>query len=421
MRPRLALGVVFVTALLNSIGFGIIMPVLPSLLMEVTADTMAEAASFGGWLMFAYAATQFFAAPVLGALSDRFGRRPVLLVSLVVLGCDYLIMWWAPTFGWLLLGRILSGAAGATYSTCNAYVADISEPEERAQNFGLMGAAFGLGFIIGPVIGGLLGEIGPRTPFLAAAGLSFANLLWGAVVLPESLATGKRRAFEWRRANPTGALKALRRYPMVFGLVGAYVLFMMGHHVLPATWSFFTMEKFGWSPDQVGYSLGFVGVLMVLVQAVLLRAVLPKLGPRRAGSVGFTFCAAAFVGYALAADAWMLYGFLAVGALQGFATPAMQGLMTSQVGDDEQGELQGGLASMSSLTAIISPPLMTQIFATFTAADAPVYLPGAPFLAAAALTLAAWLLFLKATAELPAPVGAIVASGARPSRTKFGP
>lgn len=399
MQWRQAIIVVFVTALLDSIGFGIIMPVMPSLLMAVTGDDMSAAARYGGWLMFAYAAMQFCLAPLVGNLSDRFGRRPILLFSLFVLGVDYLIMWWAPSLAWLVLGRVIAGAAASTYSTCNAFIADVSPPEVRAQNFGLMGAAFGVGFIVGPVIGGLLGEYGPRVPFLAAAALCFANLLWGLLVLPESLAADQRRRFDWRRANPSGTLTSLRRYPMVFGLIGAYFLYLMGHHVLPSTWSYFTMEKFDFSPREVGYSLAFVGVLMVLVQAVLLRLVLPRLGLRRAGTIGMLVIVVSFCGYALSANVWMLYAFLTIGALQGFASPALQGLMSNNVPANEQGELQGGLASMASLTAIVSPPLMTQVFAYFTA-DGGVYFPGAPFICAAVLTVAALTLYLRATAHL---------------------
>ena len=405
MRTSHALAVVFVTVLLDSIGFGIIIPVMPELLLDVTGEGLSDAARAGGWLMFAYAGVQFFLAPVIGNLSDRFGRRPVLLLALFVLGVDYLIMWWAPTFAWLLLGRIIAGAAGATFSTCNAFVADISPPEKSAQNFGLMGAGFGMGFVIGPVIGGFLGEMGPRVPFLAAAALSFANLVYGAIVLPETLAKDRRRPFDWRRANPTGTLAALRRYPIVFGLLGAYFLFMLGHHVLPATWSYYTMEKFAWTPKEIGYSLGFVGVLMVLVQAVLLRIVLPKIGSRKAGVAGFLFATLAFCGYAFASEGWMLYVFLIPGAMQGFATPAMQGLMSNTVPENEQGELQGGIASMSSLTSILSPPFMTQVFGFFTAASAPVYFAGAPFVAAALLTVLALAVFLRATARLELRAG----------------
>lgn len=410
MKWRQSIIVVLITALLDSIGFGIILPVLPQLLMDVTGEDIGASARYGGWLMFAYAAMQFCLAPVIGGLSDRFGRRPVLLFSLFVLGIDYLIMWWAPTFAWLLLGRIVAGAAASTYSTCNAFIADISPPAVRAANFGLMGAAFGMGFIIGPVVGGFLGEYGPRAPFLAAAALCFANLLYGTLVLPESLAREQRRRFDWRRANPTGTLASLRRYPMVFGLIGAYFLFLLGHHVLPATWSFFTMEKFDWSPREVGYSLGFVGVMMVLVQAVLLRMLLPRLGPRRAGTAGFVFAIVAFSGYAVVTEAWMIYPFLVFGALQGFATPAMHGIMSTSVGANEQGELQGGLASMASLTAILSPPFMTQIFEFFTRTGAPVYFPGAPYLVAALLTLVALAAFLRATAKLAVPAAGEAAS-----------
>jgi len=400
VKSQHALVFVVITALLDSVGFGIIMPVIPQLIMDVSGENLSAAARFGGWMMFAYAGMQFFMAPVLGNLSDRFGRRPILLVSLLVLGIDYLIMWWAPSLVWLLLGRIVAGAAAATHSTCGAFIADISEPEDRASNFGLMGAAFGMGFIIGPVIGGFLGEYGPRTPFLAAACLSLFTLCYGALVLPETLSRERRRQFDWRRANPTGTLLALRRYPMVFGIVGAFVLFQLGHHVLPAIWSYFTIERFAWSPREIGYSLGAVGIMMVLVQAVLLRLVLPKLGPRRAALVGYAFAILAFLGYALATQGWMIYAFLGFGALAGFAGPAMQGIMSNQLPADEQGELQGGLASMSSLTAIISPPFMTQTFAAFTADQAPVYFPGAPFVVAALLTLAAVVVFMRATVNL---------------------
>jgi DHA1 family tetracycline resistance protein-like MFS transporter len=405
VNPAYALAFIFVTALLDSIGFGIIMPVLPQLVMDVTGEGLSSAARYGGLLMFAYAGMQFFLAPVIGNLSDRYGRRPVLLLSLAVLGVDYLIMAWAPGFAWLLMGRIIAGAAASTFSTCNAYIADVSEPDKRAQNFGLIGAAFGMGFVLGPVIGGFLGEYGPRLPFLAAAVLSFTNFLYGLLVLPESLVKEKRRPFELGRANPLGALSALKRYPVVFGLIGAYMLFQLGHHALPATWSFFAIEKFDWSPKEIGYSLGAVGILMVLVQAVLLRVALPKLGARRAAMIGFGCCIASFLGYAFVTEGWMIYPFLAIGALQGFISPAIQGIMSIQVSDSEQGELQGGLGSISSLTAIISPPFMTLLFAAFSGTAAPIYFPGMPWLAAALLTLLSLVLFLRATAAMAPEAG----------------
>ncbi len=406
-----ALAFIFITALLDSIGFGIIMPVLPQLIVSVTGEGISAAARYGGLLMFAYAGMQFFLAPVVGNLSDRFGRRPVLLLSLAVLTIDYLIMFWAPTFAWLLIGRIVAGAAASTFSTCNAYIADISEPEKRAQNFGLIGAAFGMGFVLGPVIGGFLGEYGARLPFLAAAILALTNFLYGALVLPESLAREQRRPFEIRRANPVGALTALRRYPVVFGLIGAYALFQLGHHALPATWSFFAIERFDWSPKEIGYSLGVVGILMVFVQAVLLRVVLPKLGSRRAAMIGFASCITAFLGYAFVTQGWMIYPFLVAGALQGFISPAMQGIMSTQVSASEQGELQGGLGSVSSLTSIVSPVFMTTLFAAFTGAAAPVYFPGAPWLAAAVLTLLSLAVFMRATSHLAPAASAPSTSG----------
>ncbi len=400
MKRRHGLAFVFVTSLLDSIGFGIIMPVLPQLLMEVTGAGLSSAALHAGWLIAAYAGMQFLAAPILGQLSDRFGRRPVLLLSLAVLAVNNAIMYLAPTFAWLMFGRVMAGAAASTFSTCNAYVADISEPDERTQNFGLIGAAFGMGFVIGPVLGGFLGEYGPRAPFLAAGAFALANFLYGLFGLPESLPEERRRPFELRRANPVGTLVALRRYPVVFGVIGAYVLFQLGHQALPTVWSYFALERFGWSPLEIGYSLGVVGVLMVFVQTVLLRAALPKLGSRRAAVVGYLCLTTAFLGYAFATQGWMIYLFLVGGALQGFIGPAMQGIMSNQVGESEQGELQGGLASMSSLTAIVSPPFMMALFAAFTGPTAPVYFAGAPWLAAAVLTVLALMVFLRATVSL---------------------
>jgi MFS transporter, DHA1 family, tetracycline resistance protein len=391
---------VFLTALLNAIGFGILLPVLPQLIMSVTGEGLSEAARYGGWLLVVYAVMQFFFAPVMGNLSDRFGRRPVLMMSLAVLGVDFLIMAWAPTLAWLFVGRLIAGVAASTYSTCNAVVADITPIDRRAATFGLMGAAFGGGFIIGPVLGGILGEIGPRVPFVAAAGLAFGNLLFGLLAMPETLPPHERRTFTWQRAHPVGALGSLRRYPLVVGLVLAYFLMQVGHHVLPSTWSYFTMEKFDWSERDVGYSLGFVGVLMIVVQAGLLRAVLARTGPRLAAAIGFVCGIAAFLGYALADQAWLVYAFLVVGSLQGFVGPALNGLMSAQLPANAQGELQGALASVASLTAIFSPLLMTQTFAHFTSSSA-IYFPGAPYVLAALITLASLAVFLRATAAAP--------------------
>ena len=396
MRPKLALSFIFVVVLLDSIGFGIIMPVLPQLIMDVTGEPLTAAARYGGWLMFVYAAMQFFSAPVLGNLSDRFGRRPVLLLSLVAMGADYLLMGWAPTLIWLFVGRFIAGVSAGTYGIANAFIADTFEPDDRAKNFALMGAAFGVGFIVGPVIGGFLGEYGPRAPFYAAAGLAFVNLIYGYFVLPESLKPENRRPFEIRRANPLGTLNQLWKYPVVIGLVFAYFFYMLGHHSLPAVWSYFVMEKFAWTTREIGFSLGAVGVCMIFVQVYLIRVFLDKYGQERTAFIGLIVTILSFIGYAFIPYSWMMYVVIAVGAGQGFIGPSVQGLMSARIPADSQGELQGALGSMSSLVSILSPPFMTQTFAYFSGGGAPIYFPGAPFLAAAFFTLMGLLLLVRA-------------------------
>lgn len=393
---RNIIGFVFVTLLIDSMGFGIILPVLPQLIMGVAGYTLAEAAVYGGWLMMVYALMQFIFSPIMGNVSDRFGRRPVLLLTLLLLGVDYMIMAWAPSLFWLFFGRMVAGIAASTYSTCYAVIADTTPAEKRTQTFGIVGAAFGIGFILGPVVGGLLGSFGERLPFVAAGCLAFLNLTFGFFVMPETLPAKERRRFDWRRANPAGTLMSLRKYPMVIGLILAYFLFMLGHHVLPSVWSYFTIERFSWSARQVGVSLAFTGLMMVFTQAVLLQKVVPRVGQYNAALMGFGFCIVSFIGYAAASSGMMLYLFLIPGALQGFVMPSINGIMSGQVPANEQGELQGGVASMSSLTAIISPPLMTYVFAYFSADTAPIYFPGAPFALAAVLTLLGMIVFLRA-------------------------
>ena len=263
-----AFSIVFVTALIDSIGFGIILPVTPDLLMSVSGETLSSAAVYGGWLMLVFAGMQFFAMPVLGNLSDAFGRKPVLLISLAVLAGNYLLMGLAESLTLLFVGRLLSGVGSATFSTCNAYIADRTTSDERAQFFGLMGAAFGMGFVIGPVVGGFLGEFGPRVPFFVTAALIMVNLLLGLALLPESLPPNLRRPFQWRRANPLASLLAMREFRLAYVIIGVMFLYNMGHHVLPAVWNFWGMERFAWTPKEVGYSLGFVGILMVFSQGV---------------------------------------------------------------------------------------------------------------------------------------------------------
>lgn len=393
-RNKHALAFIVVVVLLDAIGFGIILPVTPKLIIDLTGEDLSNASAIGGYLMFAYALMQFFAAPVLGNLGDRFGRRPIILYSLIVLALGYAMMATAPSLAWLFAARLIAGAASSTFALAYAYITDITPVEKRAQRFGMVGAAFGGGFILGPVIGGLLGEFSARLPFNVAAGLAALNVVYGYFILGESLEPAKRRPFELRRANPLGALMALAKYPAVSGLALAYFLYMLGHLSLPATWTYYTMEKFGWSEAQVGLSLGYAGVFMILVQAFLIRWAIPRFGAYRAGLLGLIAMTIGFCGYGLAASGSQLYFWLAVAALSGFVSPAFQSIMTSQVPADAQGELQGALSSMNSVTSILGPLLMTQLFTHFTGADAVSYLPGAPFLAAALLTLMALMLFV---------------------------
>jgi len=380
-----AMGFIFATLLIDVTGLGIIIPVFPTLIQELTGGSLSEASEYGGWLLFSFAIMQFLFAPVLGNLSDQFGRRPVLLLSLFGFALDYLLLAFAPTIVWLFIGRLIAGIMGASITTATAYIADISAPEKRAQNFGMVGAAFGLGFIIGPVIGGLLGEYGSRIPFMAAAGLTFLNFLYGYFILPESLAKSDRRKFDIRRANPFGSLKMLRAYPIISGMVISLLLIYIASHAVQSTWSFFTMEQFSWSEAQVGYSLGFVGVLVAIVQGGLIRVINPKLGAKNSVLVGMVLYVIGLAFFAFASSGWMMYAALIPYCLGGISGPAIQGILSGQVPANEQGELQGALTSLVSLTSIIGPVMMTTIFATFTAKDAPIYFPGAAFLTASFL------------------------------------
>ena len=387
MNSKRAMLFILITVLIDTIGFGIVAPVTPELIMELTGQPISEAALYGGWLMFLYALTQFFAAPILGNLSDRFGRRPVLIASLFTLGLDYLLMALAPTLEWLFVGRAIAGIAGATFATANAYIADVSDSEMRAQNFGLLGSAWGLGFILGPVIGGLLGEYGPRVPFFAAAALAGANVLYGFFVLPESLPTDDRRPFSFKRANPIGALAQMRKYPGVVMLFGALVLYQLAHDANPSTWTYYTMLKFGWSERDVGLSMGVLGISMVVVQGLLIRIVIPKLGDRRTVLLGLAVMATGYLGFSLADEGWVMLVFIVPFALGSLAMPALRSILSHRVGADAQGELQGAMSSLTSLTAIVAPVFLTQLFGYFTSASAPVYFPGAPFMTAAVLTM----------------------------------
>ncbi|QJW88188.1 TCR/Tet family MFS transporter [Spirosoma taeanense] len=386
-RTAPALAFIFITLLIDVTGLGIIIPVFPKLIEQLIHGNISQAASYGGWLTFSYALMQFVFSPILGGLSDQFGRRPVLLFSLFGFGIDYLFQGFAPSIGWLFVGRMLAGITGASFTTASAYIADISTPEKRAQNFGLIGAAFGVGFILGPAVGGFLGQYGPRVPFFVAAGLTMLNFLYGFFILPESLSPENRRPFDWRRANPVGSLMNLGRYPVILGLVASLVLIYIAGFAVQGTWTFYTMEKFKWDEKTVGLSLAAIGVSFAIVQGGLSRVIIPKLGQRRSVYVGMMFSAIGFALFAFASQSWMMFAFMGIYALGGIAGPSVQGIISNQVPPNEQGELQGALTSLTSTTSIVGPLIMTNLFSYFTASNAPVYFPGAPFLLGALLIL----------------------------------
>lgn len=383
------MGFIFITLLIDVTGFGVIIPVMPQLIEQLLGvDDISKASQYGGWLTFAYAFMQFLFAPVLGNLSDKYGRRPVLLFSLFGFGIDYLLLSFAPTIAWLFLGRLIAGVTGASFTTASAYIADISTPENRAQNFGMIGAAFGLGFIIGPLLGGLLGELGPRVPFIVAACLALMNWLYGYFVLPESLDKEHRRPFEWKRANPLGSLLQLRKYLAVGGLIGSFVLIYLAAHAVQSNWSFFNIERFKWTPKMIGISLGVIGVLVAAVQGGLVRVVNPRLGNERSVYIGLGLYALGLLLFAFASQSWMMFVFLIPYCLGGIAGPALQSIISGHVPPNEQGELQGALTSLMSATSIVGPLMMTNLFAYFTHKEAPVYFPGASFLLGAVFMLA---------------------------------
>jgi DHA1 family tetracycline resistance protein-like MFS transporter len=387
---------IFITLLIDVIGLGIIIPILPALMTELTGESVAEASAEGGWLMFAYAIMTFLFSPILGNLSDRYGRRPIILFSLLGLGIDYLFMAYAPTLTWLFVGRIVSGIMGASFTTASAYIADISTPEKRAQNFGLVGAAFGLGFIIGPVIGGLLGGFGSRIPFFAAAALSLINFIYGVFVLPESLSEENRRPFEWRRANPFGALKTIRKHKEVAGIVLSLFFLYWASFSVQGTWSYYTKYLFNWSESEIGYSLAAVGFMAALVQGYLIRKINPKLGNKKSIVLGILLYTSGLILFSLANEGWMMYAILIPYCLGGITIPAMQSEMAKYVPANEQGELQGALTAVNSITAIIGPVSMTTIFAYFASTSAPFYFPGAAFFAGAILcAISAWIAFVS--------------------------
>jgi len=406
-RRRAALVFIFITVLIDVLAFGLIIPVLPHLVQDFVGGSFASAALWVGIFGTAFAAVQFISAPIQGALSDRYGRRPVILLSCLGLGLDFIFMALANSLPWLMVGRIISGIASASFTTANAYIADITPKENRAKAFGMIGAAFGVGFILGPLIGGWLGSIGLRLPFWFAAGLALLNFLYGWLVLPESLPPEKRsKKFEWSHANPIGSLGLLRRYPQVFGLAAVVLLANLAHYVYPSVFVLFADYRFGWGPREVSWVLAAVGVFSVIVQAGLIGVVVKRVGERRALLFGLACGVVGFLIYAFAEVGWVFLIGLPISALWGMAGPATQSLITQQVEADVQGRIQGAIMSLVSLAGIVGPMLFTGAFALFIGEQAPAHLPGAPWLVASILLCAAWVVGWRYARPLPLPLPA---------------
>lgn len=390
-----AIGFIFITLLIDVIGFGIIAPVLPGLIASLKNTDISTAAKYGSYLTAVYAVTQFLFSPVLGNLSDKYGRRPVLLFSLFGFGIDYIFLALAPSYGWLFFGRIIAGITGSSFTTAAAYIADISTAETRAKNFGMIGAAFGLGFIIGPVLGGLISHFGDRMPFYAAAALALINWAYGYFVLPESLSKENRRQFDWKKANPVSSLLKLKKFPSIGGLILSMFFVYIAAHAVMSNWSYFTIHRFNWDNKTVGISLGVVGVLVGTVQAGLTRVINPKIGNEKSVYSGLGLYAIGMLLFGLANQSWMMFVFLVPYCLGGIAQPAIQAIMSGKVPPNEQGELQGTLTSVMSLSSIIGPLVMNNLFFYFTHNDAPAYLPGAPFFLGALLMLTSAIIAFK--------------------------
>ena len=377
---KAAVGFIFITLLIDVMGWGLIIPVMPKLISELKNIPVNEASSYGALLLSVYAITQFVFAPLIGNLSDKYGRRPVLLSSLLGFGIDYIFLALAPNYGWLFVGRIIAGITGASFTTATAYIADVSTAETRAKNFGLIGAAFGLGFVIGPALGGLLAGLGTRAPFYAAAILCLLNALYGYFVLPESLSKEHRRPFEWKRANPLGSLKFLKNTPGIGGLAFSFFLIYLAAQAVQGNWNFFTIYRFQWTEGMVGISLAVVGLLVGAVQAGLTRVITPKLGNNKSIYLGLFLYTIGLVLFAFATQGWMMFAFLVPYCLGGIAGPSLQATLAQHVPPSQQGELQGALTSLMSLTTIIGPLMMNNLFTYFTSEKAPFLFPGVSFL-----------------------------------------
>lgn len=393
---KAAIGFIFITLLVDTMGWGLIIPVMADLIAKLKGVPVNQASTYGAILLSVFAITQFLFAPVIGNLSDKFGRRPILLLSLLGFGIDYIVLALAPAYGWLFIGRVIAGVTGASFTTATAYIADVSTDETtKAKNFGMIGAAFGLGFVLGPALGAFLATWGLRAPFYAAAALCLLNCLYGYFILPESLSKENRRPFDWKRANPLGSLKFLNRHPEIGGLAFSFFLIYLGAQSVQGNWNFFTIYRFHWTEKMVGISLAVVGVLVGGVQAGLTRVIIPKIGNEKSIYLGLSLYSLGLVLFAFATQSWMMYAFLIPYCLGGICGPSLQSVISGHVPPNHQGELQGALTSLMSLTTIIGPLMMNSTFALFTSNKAPFYFPGIHFLIGATCMLLSILIAYK--------------------------
>ena len=399
MKTRLRVLFIIITVAMDSIGVGLMMPVMPDLIREITGQTVSEAAFWGGMMAFTYAGMQFLFGPTVGNLSDRFGRRPVLLTSLVIMSISYLIFAQAQVIWLLFVARVITGITGATFATANAYMADITPADKRAASFGMIGAAFGVGFIIGPAIGGMLGQLGPRAPFYAAALVAALNAGFGYFFLPETLTPAKRRSFDLGRINPFTALMRLRHVPEIGSLALAFFLFSISQNVYASIWPYYTEAQFGFDAGMIGISLAVFGLFMALVQGGLIRVVIPRFGEWNTARAAFALNTVILLITGFITSSVMLFLLMPLMSLGIIASPALKGMMSEATSDAAQGELQGVLSSVQGLGMIISPLLMTSLFRVFTSKAAPVYLPGAPFIAAATLSATALVILVVSRAK----------------------
>jgi DHA1 family tetracycline resistance protein-like MFS transporter len=391
-----AVAFIFVNLALAIMGFGLLIPVLPKLIVEFQGGDLTNGSHAYGWIVSIYALMQFIGSPILGSLSDRFGRRKIILIATAGSALDYVIMAIAPSLSWLFVARTIAGFTAGIFSTANAYIVDVTPPEKRAGAFGLLGAAFGIGFVLGPALGGFLAEYNLRLPFWVAAGCSTLNCLWGLLVLPESLKPENRRAFSWARANPIGALLALKRFPAVLGLVESFFILMLAQNMMFSLWALYTSHRFDWTPRQVGFSLAFAGLLMGLVQGALVKRIVPKLGDTRATLVGLTISALAYIGYGLSSHGWAMYAVMALGAFAGITGPSLQSYITKHIPANEQGAVQGAFGGLQSFAAIPGPFIATYIFGWSVRPGHPAWMSGIAFFVTSGFIFLAMLLAQRA-------------------------